>query len=345
MFDYGDDGFRRSEDYYGRGGLSIVLVRDFFSILPVCSSAQATIRLHYFCVLLLQVGHQAIPAATAERKVVSRPGKSLPHKTAASVLSPRNGNGKALVPSLLRAARLLDELAAAKRPLPLAALTEVLRLPKSTVHALCSTLVHTGVVRRTRTSEYQLGMHIMDWSNAILARIDVAVEFGRIADSLNLFPEESLILSVLDGADVIHVGCRNGSRPMGLNYRLGMRMPANTSASGKAILSTLSEKEVAELASAGGLRCLTKKSVTTAAGLYRELAQVRKRGYSIDDEETCEGMMCFGAPVLVPSQSQAVAGVAVSFFKAAVSPRQRTAAIKAIRELAAMLSKRIGGGS
>ncbi len=255
-------------------------------------------------------------------------------------LAPENGNGKALVPSLVRAVRLLDVLAGARNPISLASLTAELELPKSTAHALCATLVHTGVVRRTRNGDYLLGMHIMDWSHAILARTDITAEFSRIADSLNIFPEESLILSVLEGSDVIHIGCRNGTRPLGLNYRLGMRMPANTSASGKAILSTLPEAEILELAS--GFRAL-RKSVPTPAALLKELAEVRKRGYSIDDEETWEGMMCFGAPVVVPSQPQAVAGVAVSFFKAALSAKRRSAAIHAIRDLAAALSKRIGG--
>lgn len=271
-------------------------------------------------------------------------GKLVSPKPSPEVALGPNGNGsaKAMVPAIIRAVRLLDTLAASKDPLTLASLTDTLGLPKSTVHALCATLVHTGLVRRSPSGVYQLGMRIMDLGHSILSRTDAAVEFARISDSLDLLPEETVILSVLDGSDVVHVGCRNGSRPLGLNFRLGMRMPANTSASGKAMLSTLPEEKVLELERAGGFRSLTKKSVTDARVLLKELSQIRKRGYSVDDEGTWEGMMCFGAPVWDSRNSQAVAGVAVSFLKAALSPRQRTVAVDAIRELASTLSKRLG---
>ena len=152
-----------------------------------------------------------------------------------------------MVSAVLRAVRLLDLLAAAKDPVTLVSLTEALALPKSTVHALCGTLVRTGFVQRTANGAYQLGMRVLDLSYAVLARTDAAVEFAKLSDSLGLLGEETVILAVLDGPDVVHVGCRNGTRPLGLNFRLGMRMPANASASGKAILSTMPEETILEL--------------------------------------------------------------------------------------------------
>lgn len=243
---------------------------------------------------------------------------------------------------MIKAARLLDALAAAREPLTLTALTDELKLPKSTLHALCATLVQAGLVKRFENGSYHLGMHVMDLSHALLARTDLTVEFAKVWDSLALLPEETIILSVLDRADVVYVACRNGTRPLGLNFRIGMRLPANCTASGKALLSTLPQQRIVELARADGFAALTRKSVTDPQRLLKQLAQVRKRGYSVDDEGTRDGMICFGAPVFGSGAAHAVAGVGVSLVKAATSARQRTLAIQAVQKLAIALSARLG---
>jgi DNA-binding IclR family transcriptional regulator len=120
-----------------------------------------------------------------------------------------------------------------------------------------------------------------------------------------------------------------------------MRLPANCSATGKALLSTLPEAKVSELCAAGGFRRLTTKSTTDLRALLKQLTQVRKNGYSVDDEETRERTICFGAPVFDSASSHAVAGVGVSFWKP-LNPHQKALAIQAIRQLSASLSARLG---
>ncbi|HEX6137801.1 MAG TPA: IclR family transcriptional regulator [Casimicrobiaceae bacterium] len=246
------------------------------------------------------------------------------------------------MPAVARAARLLDVVADAREPLTLAELTAKLGAAKSTVHNLCSTLVASGLMTRYDNGTYHLGLRVMDLAHAFLARTDLTVEFARLWDAMALLPEETIILSVLDGADVVYIACRNGSRPLGVNFRIGMRLPATCTASGKAILSTIAPARLAELMRGSGFRTLTRRSVRDAATLARQLEQIRARGYSIDDEETRDGMICFGAPIFDSGSSEAVAGAAVSMLKAAIS-RQRTAvAVTAVTRLAAQLSKRLG---
>jgi DNA-binding IclR family transcriptional regulator len=249
---------------------------------------------------------------------------------------------KSVVPAVARAARLLDMLAEAREPLSLGTITTQLRLPKSTVHGLCATLVHAGLLTRFENGTYHLGLHVMDLAHAFLARTDLTVEFVNLWESLALLPEETIILSVLDGADVVYVACRNGTRPLGLNFRIGMRLPANCTASGKAILASLPPARVKALMSVAGLRTLTQKKTGGMKGLLRQLAQARKRGYAVDDEETGEGMLCFGAPVFDSKSGEAVAGVAVSMLKTAANPRQRELAAQAVKQMAQALSKRLG---
>jgi DNA-binding IclR family transcriptional regulator len=74
----------------------------------------------------------------------------------------------------------------------------------------------------------------------------------------------------------------------------------------------------------------------------KQLVLVRRRGYSVDDEETHDGMVCLGAPVFDSNSSQAIAGIGVSLLKSAIDTQQKKTAIHAIQRMAAELSKRLG---
>ena len=246
------------------------------------------------------------------------------------------------VPAVARAVRLLDALASSPGAANLGSLAAQLALPKSTVHGLCATLVQTGLVTRFDDGSYRLGPHIMDLAHAFLQRTDLGAEFMRLGDSPEVLPEETLILSVLDGADVVYVGCRNGTRPLALNFRIGLRLPATCTASGKAMLSTLAPERIKALVDQAGLRTLTRKRISGMRALTKQLAQARASGYAVDDEETGEGMICFGAPVFDARGAEAVAGIGVSLLKASTTARQRAQAAEAVRRLAVQLSRCLG---
>jgi len=241
-----------------------------------------------------------------------------------------------------RAARILNALAAAREPLPLAALVKALHLPKSTVHGLCGTLVDAGLVARLSSGAFQLGTRVMDLAHAYMARTDFTAEFQAIVGATAPLPEESLVLSVLDGADVVYVACRNGSRPFGFNFRIGMRLPANCAASGKAMLATLPPGRVIELALARSFYALTPKSITRVKPFLEQLAQVRLLGYAVDDEETRQGMVCIASPVFGPMSSEAMAAVAVSCPKSSLKASRKVLAVRTVTHLAAVISQRMG---
>lgn len=224
----------------------------------------------------------------------------------------------------------------------LAALVKALGLPKSSVHGLCGTLAQTGLVERLDNGSYQLGARVMDLAHAYMSRTDVSAEFQSALKAETPLPEEAIVLSVLDGADIVYVACRNGSRPFGFNFRIGMRLPANCTASGKAMLATLPPEQVIELAARRAFYALTRKSVTRLEPLLAQLRQVVAQGYAVDDEETRHGMVCIGAPIFSVASAEAVAAVAVSLPKSTLNARREALAIRTMARLAEDISHRLG---
>lgn len=250
-----------------------------------------------------------------------------------------------LVPAVERAARLLDLLAAAREPLPLAVLARDAGLPKSSAHGLLVTLAALGAAERTADGEFTLGSKLLHWASAYADRNGLVSAFHAIAGTMPVLSEETVMLAVLDGADVVYLACRPGTRPLAVNFRVGGRFPASVTSSGKAMLATLPDECVrTTIARTGGLPRLTPRSVTDETALLRQLAQVRAQGYAVDDEETAAGMNCFGAPVFEAHRAEAVAAVAVSLIKASTTARRRKETIEAIRGLAQQLSRRLGAG-
>lgn len=250
-----------------------------------------------------------------------------------------------LVPAVERAVLLLDTLAASRRPMALGELARQLALPKSSVHGLLATLATLGLCVRHADGSFGLGPRPLQWADAFAQQSDVVAAFNDLGDASDgAFPEDAVMLAVLDGADVLYLACRPGRRSLGVNFRVGGRFPACCTSSGKALLSTLPDDAVRRLMADGGLRRLTRHSVTGVAGLLRQLDEIRARGHAEDDEETAEGMHCFGAPVHAAGRTEAVAAVAISLIKAQVTPARRREAVTAVRAMAQRVSARLGVG-
>jgi DNA-binding IclR family transcriptional regulator len=157
--------------------------------------------------------------------------------------------------------------------------------------------------------------------------------------------EETIVLSVLDGPDALYLASRPGSAPIGVNYRIGLRLPASCTATGKAMLSTLSDAEVRALYPPGSLLARTTSSITNLDRLLEELNEARARGYALDDEETSDGMYCVGAPVFAQGESRSVAGIAFSLVKARLDEIRAKRLSEEVVSLGRTLSERLGAAS
>jgi DNA-binding IclR family transcriptional regulator len=246
------------------------------------------------------------------------------------------------VPAVTRALALLDRLAQRREPMSLAQLTHELALPKSSVHGLCNTLMSFGYLRRQPDGAFLIGPRVMSLAEAFVSGTDVAQEFSALWADAGTAPEETVVLSVLDGGDALYMAVRNSARPLGLAFNVGMRLPAYLSGSGKAMLAHLPPDAVRKRFAAGLTTHLTRKGPREIESLLKELALTRKRGYSVDDETVREGVFSFGAPVFDAS-GVAIAGVAVCINKALLGADRGERHRDAVLKVARTLSARLGG--
>lgn len=254
--------------------------------------------------------------------------------------APRRGEGQ-VVPSVLRAGRILDALASGPPRATLASLSLGLGIPRSSTLALCNSLVELNLLARDPDGLYRLGPHTLELSRAFLGQTDLLGEFQRAVPELGLLPEQTLVCAVLRERDVVYVGRRPGSSPLGVSYEIGMRLPAHCTATGLSILSTLPESRLADLYDGAAFEQLTERSIASIRELRERLAEVRRSGHAVDDGETAPGMICIGAAVRGDA-GETVGAVAVSMPKGARSSVQLSADAADLRQLADRISKGLG---
>lgn len=244
-----------------------------------------------------------------------------------------------LAPALTRGLKILDLVAAAAQPLSMAEIARALDLAKSSVHGLCLSLTNGGMLERTPAGTYRLGLKIVDLANARVGSSDLASEFFSRWEMITEFSDEAAMIAVLDGDDVIYVACRNSTKSLGITFRIGMRLPACFTATGKALLSTLPEEAVRALYEGKPWTRLTVNSVANVEALLAQLKDVRSRGYSIDDGESRTHMYSIGAPVRFQDTRTPSAALAISFIRGEVTEEKRKAAINVVMRLADELSR------
>lgn len=245
------------------------------------------------------------------------------------------------VPALRKAAKILDFVVASTTAPTAAEITRSLGLAKSSAHGLLSVMEELGIVRTAATGGYRVGPKLMSWAGGYLEQTNLLESFQNVVALDAELERYTLTMSTLDGSDVVYLACRNSATALGFTFRVGMRLPALFTATGKAILSTLPKSQVINMCQESWPTPLTSRSVNNYDELMTELLDTENRGYSVEEGQVRDGMTCIGAPIR-DFTGMAVAGIAISMLESEATPAQRVAAGVALQNLAKELSVQLG---
>lgn len=241
------------------------------------------------------------------------------------------------VPAVHRASLVLDALADSGRPMAFGELADVVDLPRSSLHNICTALAETKLIERDESGRFRIGLRIVELARTQLAGNDLVNTFIAACRDSEQALTETVVLAVRNGADVVYVACINTDQPLAVRYQIGMRLPAACTASGKAILATLPDEQVAAVVGERPVTRLNPERTGPVEELLTELKRTRERGYSVDDEDTARGMICIGAPVFESGDTVARGAIAVSMVKAGAKPDKKN-----VQALAREISRRLG---
>ena len=203
------------------------------------------------------------------------------------------------VQSLLRALSLLRAFAESADGMSLSDVAQIAGLAPSTAHRLLTTLQQERFVRfEPQAGVWQVGVQAFITGNAFLRTRDVVQVARPYQRRLMEESGETVNLYVEDEGEVVcmsQVECRQLMRAIA---RPGGRARMHCSGAGKAILAFLDEDEITRILRRHGLPRVTERTLDTPTRLREDLARIRARGFSVDDEENALGLRCVAAPVM-----------------------------------------------
>lgn len=244
-----------------------------------------------------------------------------------------------LVPAVTRAGAILDMLAETGGiPAGPSELARRLGLPKSSIANICGALADAGLVRRVGTG-FALGRRLAELGGAYLAAVDQVQEFYEASRQLGAGSEETVQLAVLDGIEMTYLARHDGRQPVRLTSGIGRRLPASCTATGKAALASLDDAELARrFEGVTSLPRLSDRSHRTVDALMDDLREVRRRGYAIDDEETMEGVVCYGVMIRGRQPGDGPYAASITLLKVRATQERVPALLADLRWLAEQLT-------
>jgi IclR family transcriptional regulator, acetate operon repressor len=153
---------------------------------------------------------------------------------------------------------------------------------------------------------------------------------------------ETINLGVEDDGEVVFISQVESHGALRAFFRAGSRAHIHASGVGKALLAQMPDERVRAILHKRGLTRFTEHTLATAADLFRDIADIRARGWSVDNEERTLGMRCIAAPIF-NEYGEAIAGVSLSGPTVRVTPERAGELGPFVKRAAAEITASIGG--
>jgi len=201
-----------------------------------------------------------------------------------------------LVGSLAKGLGVLEILSAAPGGLRLTEVAEAAGLTRAGARRLLLTLVAEGYAQQ-KGRQFVLSAKLISLCRVWLGGGSIWSLAEPILREVSQDVGESCSAAVLEGEDVVYVARVAGRRIVSVSLSVGTRLPAYCTSMGRVLLSGLDDAELARLLDKASIRANTPKTLTDRQALAARVADVRRAGYAIVDEELELGLRSIAVPV------------------------------------------------
>lgn len=227
--------------------------------------------------------------------------------------------------------------------LTLTELADKAGLPPSTTHRLLGTLSgHDLVACDESTQKWSIGIEALRIGMAFQRRNKILLAGRPVMTELMEATGETVNMAMLDTFQVVFVSQVECQEPIRAFFRIGERRASHASGIGKALLAEMSPDRFDQFLQTHTLTRFTPATLTEPQGLRDELATIRRRGWSVDDEEANPGMRCVAAAIF-NEYGEARAGISLSGPSARLTGDRLPELGAKVRAAADRISKLIGG--
>lgn len=203
-----------------------------------------------------------------------------------------------IIQAVSHALDLLEQFHGEVDELGVTELSKRLKLHKNNVFRLLATLESRGYIEQNRATEnYRLGLKSLELGQTFIKQMGLLRQAKPILEWLVDECNETSYVAIFKEGYVVYLDVVETDLTVRVVSRVGSRLPAHCTASGKVHLAYMTEEEILALIPQRELKQYTPTTITDRDELLKELALVAERGYAIDNEEMDSGVRCVAAPI------------------------------------------------
>ena len=274
---------------------------------------------------------------TKEEPIAGRP-RGRPRKAAEPQAT---ADARALGTSTNKPFSVLQTIAAARRPMSVSELAVLMEVPKPTMHRIVRQLDNEGLLHREPGARlYGLGPQLLGFALDALRSSMRTAPRHAVLQSLSAAVGETCNFGMMVENSVAYLDRVEAAWPFGLRFEPGFRVPLHCTSMGKLLLSHLARRKRNELIDVLSLDRYTENTITDRDALRHELDIVRKRGYSIDNQEFLAGVVCLAVPIR-DGHGTVCAAIAISAPNARMSVEEAVGHLPSLHKAAAQLAAQL----
>ncbi|MBO6102327.1 MAG: IclR family transcriptional regulator [Opitutales bacterium] len=202
------------------------------------------------------------------------------------------------IPNLKRALDVFELLAKDNSGLTLSEISSATKYSKNSIFRIVCTLQDCGYVVKDPTGrKIMMSRKLAALGYAGFGETDIVEKSMDVIRAMRDKFGETAMLGTLLKDECVMIEQAPGRFPFKFLGEIGMRISVQVSAPGKAILAYLPKEEQEARLEKMKFQKFTENTIVNKRNYFKELDDVRKKGYACDRAEEIAGVHCIGAPV------------------------------------------------
>lgn len=208
-----------------------------------------------------------------------------------------NNDSKYLMSSVHNSLNILDLLSVSIE-MSISEISKITGHSKSSVFRMLYTLEKMEFVHKTSTNKYRLGIKFAYYGSIVSENLDVLNVIRPYLRSLRDKYNETIHLAILDDdLNIIFMAKELSDTTIQMTSKVGHKRPFHVTAVGKILVANHMDNQVLEKLRNYNYVKYTNKTITEYDQIIEILNCTREQQYSIDEEESEEGLTCIAVPV------------------------------------------------
>jgi IclR family pca regulon transcriptional regulator len=192
-------------------------------------------------------------------------------------------------------------------------ISKITRINKTSVYRFVNTLVKLGYLRKSKKNNLiRLGPESFVLGHNFFHGFDMLQSVKPIIEKTFLEHKISIDSAILHGHTLISLHRREVPNIIFKRLPLVMK-DLHARAMGKAILANMNNEDLSAYLDQVKFKKLTPNTIDNPKALIKDLKLSKERGYSINNEEYVNGLICIGAPIINFNTNQIMGAVSLDF--------------------------------